>query len=94
MSDQGVFNYTVSNEFFAYASKHNYQVRCYNLVCFNELPNWLTNPDTRTNATLVPVLENHIKSLVAYFGDRCYCSDVVNEAVSDRATGILADNST
>lgn len=70
-------------------------VRCHNLNWYNELPTWLTNPSTPwTNETLTAVLENHVKNLVTYFGTRCYCWDVVNEALSDSGTGSLADNAT
>lgn len=62
---------------------------------YNELPTWLTNPATPwTNETLSAVLVNHVKNLVEYFGTRCYCWDVVNEALSDSGTGNLADNAT
>lgn len=40
------------------------------------------------------MLVNHVKNLVEYFGTRCYCWDVVNEALSDSGTGNLADNAT
>lgn len=68
-------------------------VRCHNLIWYNELPTWLTNPATNwTNETLSAVLVNHVTNLVTYFGDRCYAWDVVNEALSDSPAGSWQSN--
>ncbi|KAK8203581.1 hypothetical protein M8818_005228 [Zalaria obscura] len=82
--EQGVFNYTGGNDFLALAEANGQIVRCHNLVWYNQLPYWLTNPTTNwTAATLTAVMENHITNLIEYWGDRCYAWDVVNEALND-----------
>ena len=67
------------------AAANGQLVRCHNLVWYNQLPDWLTNGNW-TNATLVPVLENHIMNLVQHWGESCYAWDVVNEAFNDDGT--------
>lgn len=57
------------------------------------MPSWITG-GTWTNETLSAVLVNHITNLVEHFGDRAYCWDVVNEALSDSGTGNLNDAAT
>lgn len=84
--EQGVFNFTGGDYFLDLAEAAGKRVRCHNLVWYNQLPAWVTDPaEPWTNETLTAVLEAHITAVVTHFGDRCYSWDVVNEALSDDA---------
>lgn len=91
--EQGVFNFTGGDYFLDVAEASGKIVRCHNLIWYNELPTWVTNPTVNwTNETLSAVLTNHVTNLVEHFGDRCYSWDVVNEALSDSPAGAWQDN--
>ncbi|MCJ1408805.1 hypothetical protein MMC19_002881 [Ptychographa xylographoides] len=84
---QNVFNYTGGDVILDIGEANGQIVRCHNLVWYNQLPYWLTNPATPwTNATLIAVMENHITNLVSHWNTRCYAWDVVNEALNDDGT--------
>ena len=83
--EQGVFNYSGGDVILDIAADDGHVVRCHNLVWHNQLPDWLTNGNW-TNATLVPVLENHITNLVQHWGPKCYAWDVLNEAFNEDGT--------
>ena len=83
--EQNVFNYTGGDVILDIAEAHGKYVRCHNLVWVSQLPDWVTNGNW-TNATLIPVMENHIKTLITHWGDRCYSWDVVNEALASNGS--------
>ena len=89
----GVFNYTQAEYFLNLAESTGKAVRCHNLIWSSQLPDWVTDPETKwTNKTLSHVLRRHVTNLVEYFGDRCYSWDVVNEAFSDDPAGSYSSN--
>jgi endo-1,4-beta-xylanase len=61
-------------------------VRCHNLIWASELSDFVTNQN-HTAAELTQIMKEHIYNVVAYFGDRCYSWDVVNEALNDQDGG-------
>ncbi|MCJ1390275.1 hypothetical protein MMC18_003133 [Xylographa bjoerkii] len=83
--ERGVFNYTGGDVILDVAEANGQLVRCHNLVWYNQLPYWLTS-QTWDNATLISIMTNHITNLVSHWGTRCYCWDVVNEALNDNGT--------
>ena len=83
--ERGIFNYTGGDVILDVAEANGQLVRCHNLVWYNQLPNWLTS-QTWDNATLISIMTNHITNLVSHWGTRCYCWDVVNEALNDNGT--------
>lgn len=78
---QGVFNYTGGDVVLDIAEKHGQQVRCHNLVWYNQLPDWVTSGDW-TAESLTDVMRSHIHHVVEHWGDRCHSWDVVNEALA------------
>ena len=79
------FNYTLGDQIVD-ASKEADQIRrCHTFLWHNQLPTWLTT-GTWTKASLLTVLENHIKNVAEYYWDDCYAWDVVNEAFNDDGT--------
>ncbi|ETS84963.1 hypothetical protein PFICI_02988 [Pestalotiopsis fici W106-1] len=83
--ERGVFNFTTADINMREAQKNNQLVRCHTLIWYNDLPDWLSTT-TWDNATLIAVMENHIKEVVTHFRGQCRSWDVVNEALNDDGT--------
>lgn len=79
---RGVFNWTDGDAIIAPALKRGAKTRCHNLVWHSQLPEWLTS-QTWDKATLISILENHIKNQVTHYKRQCYAWDVVNEAFEE-----------
>lgn len=83
----GVFNYTMGDIVVQIAQDHNKILRCHNLIWSSQQPEWLTSENyTWTRETLLPVMENHIKTLITHWADVCHAWDVVNEAFASNGT--------
>lgn len=77
----GVFNYTMGDVAVQIAQDHGKLLRCHNLIWASQQPDWLTAANaTWTRETLLPVMEEHIKTLITHWADVCHSWDVVNEA--------------
>jgi endo-1,4-beta-xylanase len=75
---QGNFTLADGDAHVAFAKQNNLKLRCHNLVWHSQLPPWVTGGNF-TNATLIEVMESHIKKLVTHWKGDCYQWDVVNE---------------
>lgn len=73
------------------AKTNGQKLRCHNLVWYNQLPSWVSNGGF-DNATLISILQNHIKNEVTHYKGQCIQWDVVNEAISDNGDGSLRSN--
>lgn len=83
----GVFNYTMGDVVVNIAQDHNKVLRCHNLIWSSQQPEWLTSDNyTWTRETLLPVMENHIKTLITHWADVCHAWDVVNEAFASNGS--------
>jgi endo-1,4-beta-xylanase len=78
--ENGVFNFTGGEVVVNIAKDHGKLLRCHNLVWNSQLSDFVVN-GTWTAETLIPVMENHIKTLITHWQDVCYAWDVVNEAL-------------
>jgi endo-1,4-beta-xylanase len=79
------FTFADSDRYVEYAKKHNLQIRCHNLVWHSQLPAWVTDGKF-DNATLISIMENHIKHLAGRYKNDCNQWDVVNEALNEDGT--------
>ena len=83
--EQNVFNYTGGDVVLDIAEDHGKLVRCHNLIWSNQLSDWVTNGNW-TAETLTAAMKNHIQTIIAHWGDRCYSWDVINEALASNGT--------
>ena len=85
--EQGSFTLAPGQQTIDLAKATGKKVRCHNLVWYQEIPPYITNPTTPwTNATLLAAMEEHINGVVKGYGANCYSWDVVNEALNDDGT--------
>ncbi len=82
---QGVFNFSVTDQIVAFAEQHGKTVRGHTLVWHNSLPSWLTSR-TWTRDELIAVMQTHIATVVGRYKGRIQEWDVVNEALNDNGT--------
>jgi endo-1,4-beta-xylanase len=80
-----VFNYSGGDVILDLAEQTGKLVRCHNLIWVSELPNWVLDGNW-TAESLTAVMENHIKTLITHWSNRCYSWDVVNEALNSDGT--------
>ncbi|CZR65081.1 probable endo-1,4-beta-xylanase [Phialocephala subalpina] len=83
--EQNVFNFTGGDYFLNLAEKSGAKVRCHNLVWATQISPFLTAQNW-TADSLTAVMENHIKTTIKHFSDRCYSWDVINEALNGDGT--------
>jgi len=79
------FTFEDSDRYMAFAKANKLEVRCHNLVWHSQLPLWVSNGNF-TNATLISIMENHIKNLAGRYKNQCTQWDVVNEALEEDGT--------
>lgn len=82
---QNNFTFEDADRYVAYAEQNHLQIHCHNLVWHSQLPDWVTNGNF-SNATLIDIMENHIKNLAGRYGNNCTRWDVVNEALDEDGT--------
>jgi endo-1,4-beta-xylanase len=80
---RGNFTLEGGDAIIALAKQNNQQVRCHNLVWHSQLPAWVTQGGF-DNATLIKVMEDHIKGTAGHWGSACTQWDVVNEALNGK----------
>jgi endo-1,4-beta-xylanase len=89
---QNTYNFEPADQLVAFAQAHGMQIRGYNLCWYTSNPDWLTNlAKTSPAATMAQALKDHITTVVTRYRGRVFAWDVVNEAVSDWATGVGTD---
>lgn len=82
--DQSVFNYSLCDYMAQYAVNNSMAHRVHNLAWGNSNPSWLVNPMVNfSDATLQSFLAEHVSNMVQHYAASGYCTDVVNEAISD-----------
>ncbi|EPS40820.1 hypothetical protein H072_5277 [Dactylellina haptotyla CBS 200.50] len=83
----GVFDFTLGDKLVAWAQANDQAVRGHTLVWHSQLPSWMNNPAVPwTAATLKPVLENHIRTVVRHYKGKIDQWDVVNEMFNEDGT--------
>lgn len=71
------FNWGNADAIANFATQNGKQMRCHTLVWYSQLPNWVNQ--INNNATLMSVMENHIKQVMGRYRGKCTHWDVVNE---------------
>lgn len=83
----GVFNYTMGQVAVDIAKEQGKILRCHNLIWASQQPDWLTAENASwTRETLLPVMQQHIETLILHWQDACHAWDVVNEAFASNGT--------
>jgi hypothetical protein len=75
---QGNFTFADGDAHVAFAKKNDLHLRCHTLVWHSQLPTWVSGSNF-TNATLIQVMEDHIKAVAGRWKGACDQWDVVNE---------------
>jgi endo-1,4-beta-xylanase len=86
--EQNTYDFGPGDNLVAFAQAHGMKVRGHNLLWYSFNPAWLTTlAQTATPAQMAQVLEDHINTVVGHYKGKVFAWDVVNEAISDSATG-------
>ena len=84
---QGIFDFVQADRAVAFAHAHGMAIRGHPLVWGKQLPAWLAHPSTRwTRATLLPVMEQWIRTMVAHYAGTVAEWDVVNEPLNQNGS--------
>ena len=90
---EGEFTYSSSDSIISWAEENNVDVRGHCLLWYKSLPTWVKEKNyTRKEA--LQAIDKHVKETVAYYGDKVYCWDVLNEALKNtvRADDLITGN--
>ncbi|OAK99467.1 glycoside hydrolase [Phaeosphaeriaceae sp. SRC1lsM3a] len=82
---RGNFTFADGDRHAQFAKDNGLQLRCHTLVWHSQLPTWVSQGGF-DNATLIQVMEDHIKALGSRWNDYCGQWDVVNEALNEDGT--------
>src|SRR5579862_4839749 len=83
----GQFDFSLPDAQVAFAQQNGLAIRGHVLIWGMQLPGWLTNPAVPwTRATLIPVLEQWITTMVSRYRGEIHEWDVVNEPLNDDGT--------
>jgi endo-1,4-beta-xylanase len=75
--NRGQFNWGNADGIANFATQNNKQMRCHTLVWYSQLPGWVNQANN--NATIMSIMENHIKQVMGRYKGKCTHWDVVNE---------------
>jgi endo-1,4-beta-xylanase len=85
---QNAYNFGPGDHLVGFAQDHQMQVRGHNLCWHSQVPAWAkTIAQTATPDAVAKLLQDHIATVVDHYKGQVFAWDVVNEAVSDSATG-------
>lgn len=88
----GTYNFEPADQLVAFANAHAMKFRGTTLCWEIDNPDWLTEfATTATPSAMAALLQDHIQTVMAHYRGQMYAWDLVNEAVSDQATGIGTD---
>lgn len=79
---RGNFTFGEADKIAAFAKKNKVQVHCHTLVWHSQLPEWVSGGGF-DNATLIQIMEDHIKTVAGRYKNICTRWDVVNEALNE-----------
>jgi endo-1,4-beta-xylanase len=86
---QTTYNFEPGDMLTAFAAAHNMKTRGHNLCWGVYNPDWLnTLAQIATPAMMSTVLQDHITTVMTHYKGQVFAWDVVNEAISDSATGV------
>jgi len=89
---QSAYNFEPADELVAFAQAHGMRIRGHNLCWYMDNPDWLTNfAQAASPFDMYQLLQKHITTVMSRYQGTIFAWDVVNEAVSDSATGIGTD---
>ncbi len=89
---QTTYNFEPGDMLVAFAAAHGMKTRGHNLCWEVYNPTWLTTlAMTATPAQMSAILQDHINTVVTHYKGQVFAWDVVNEAISDSATGMGTD---
>lgn len=77
---RGNFTFTDADRVAEFAKSNKLQVHCHTLVWHSQLPQWVSGGGF-DNATLISIIENHIKTVAGRYKGVCTRWDVVNEGM-------------
>lgn len=75
---RGQFTFAGGDAVVEYAAQNKKQIHCHTLVWHSQLPTWVSGGGF-DNATLIQIMENHIKNVAGRWKGKCDRWDVVNE---------------
>lgn len=87
---QTTYNFEPGDQLVSFAQAHGMKVRGHNLCWDVYNPDWLINGSFSPTA-LSQIFQDHIATVVSHYNGQIVAWDVVNEAVSDSASGIGTD---
>jgi endo-1,4-beta-xylanase len=89
---QNTYNFEPADQLVAFAQGHAMQIRGHNLCWHMDNPYWLYSfAQTAPPSDMAQLLQDHITTVVSRYRGEIFAWDVVNEAVSDSATGVGTD---
>jgi endo-1,4-beta-xylanase len=77
-----IYDFSGADLIVAFAEENQMAVRGHTLVWHNVLPAWLQDEEC-TRENFIPILQDHIQTVVSHYRGRVFAWDVVNEAVND-----------
>jgi len=83
--ERGVYTFERADMITDFASANGMKARGHTLVWHNQTPDWVFSDSAET----LPIVTEHINTLLGRYKGKVYCYDVVNEAVSDAEGELL-----
>lgn len=85
---QNTYDFEPADKLVAFAEANKMAVRGHNLCWGTNNPAWLnTLAVTASTQTMAQLLQDHIQTVMTHYQGKVFAWDVVNEAISDKATG-------
>ncbi len=84
---QNVYDFEAGDQLVSFAQAHDMAVRGHTLCWYSANPDWLVGIASTSRSALAQALRDHIMTVVGHYKGKIFAWDVVNEAVSDSASG-------